>query len=741
MKLQFLKCGSAIAILFAFAPAWPAQVAIERVVDPTGSASPASGAAGSARPSVQAAGPDAVTINFVNADIEGVVKAVSDITGRNFVLDPRVKGTINIFSARPLSRAGVYEVFLSALRMQGFAAIEQRGTTQIVPEADARLYPSPTYGPKNRPANAGDRLQTQVFVLKYQSATQVMPLLRPLIAPNNSITAERTSNALVITDYANNLARIEKIIDALDQPGRSEEAVIPLQYASALDIAQTVNRLFAESAQAEGAAGADATQRLVVVADARSNSLVARSENPSRLAKLRSIVALLDTPTSAGGNMHVIYLRNADALRVAETLRAIYAGDAPSTAVRSGLRMATTLGAGALGGAALGVPPSGAGAASGTLGALPMTLPSAATSPLGAPVQTSSLPGIIQADSATNSLIITAPDAIYNNLRAVVEKLDVRRAQVYVEALIAEVTADRAAEFGIQWQSFSGAGAGATATRGFGGTNFGAPGQNILGIAQSPLSAGRGLNIGVIRGRVSIPGVGEILDLGLLVRALETDTNANILSTPTLLTLDNEEARIVIGQNVPFITGQYALSGAATTPTPFQTIERRDVGLTLRIKPQVTQGGTVRLEIYQEVSSIGDLTNPAGVITNKRAVESMVLVDDGQIVVIGGLMQDSVRNGTEKVPVLGDIPWLGGLFHYRTRSRSKTNLMVFLRPTLLRDASSADALTNDRYEYILGQQRLSTSVPSAPLPNLPPPMLPPVPPRSQDNAKPPAAPQ
>jgi general secretion pathway protein D len=343
---------------------------------------------------------------------------------------------------------------------------------------------------------------------------------------------------------------------------------------------------------------------------------------------------------------------------------------------------------------------------------------SAAASPAAAPA-----PGMIQADAATNSIIISAPDAIYNNLRAVVDKLDVRRAQVYVEALIAEITADRAAEFGIQWQSLSGLEK--SGTQAFGGTNFGGPGQNVLGIAANPATAARGLNIGVIQGTVTIPGVGEILNLGLLVRALETDSNANILSTPTLLTLDNEEARIIIGQNVPFITGQYALSGGATTPTPFQTVERRDVGLTLRVKPQISEGGTVRLQLYQEVSSVEDTFNPAGVITNKRAVESTVLVDDGQIVVIGGLIQDSVRDGVEKVPLLGDIPLLGALFRYKTRSRTKTNLMVFLRPTVLRDAERARSLTDERYDYVLGEQRKAQPPSSPPLPDMEAPMLPP----------------
>jgi general secretion pathway protein D len=328
---------------------------------------------------------------------------------------------------------------------------------------------------------------------------------------------------------------------------------------------------------------------------------------------------------------------------------------------------------------------------------------------------------MIQADPATNSILINAPDAIYNNLRAALDKLDVRRAQVYVEALIAEITADKTAEFGIQWQTLSGAAKNSTNV--FGGTNFGGPGQNVLGISASPATAGRGLNIGVINGLVTIPGVGQVLNLNLLVRALESDTNANILSTPTLLTLDNEEARIVIGQNVPFITGQYALSGAATTPTPFQTVERRDVGLTLRVKPQISEGGSVRLQIYQEVSSVQDTSNPAGVITNKRAVESMVLVDDGQIVVIGGLIQDSVKDGVEKVPLLGDLPLLGALFTYNTRSRTKTNLMVFLRPTVLRDAQRADSLTDSRYDYILREQMNAAPAHKAPLPDMAPPTV------------------
>ena len=674
---------------------------------------PKKGAKGAGEPG--RSNPDVVTLNFVNAEIEGVVKVVGEITGRNFILDPRVKGTINIVSVKPIPRAFVYDVFLSALRLQGFAAVEDRGLVKIVPEAEAKLHSTPTVGPNDQSRTGGERIETRVFTLKYESALQMLPVLRPLIAANNTIAAYQNTNTLVITDYASNLQRLEKIIDSIDQPSGNDPVLIPLQYASAVDVAVAVNRLFAESPQAQGAAVAEPTQRFVVVADARSNSLLARSGDPSRLARLRKFVAMLDSPTHASGNIHVVYLKNAEAVKIAETLRAIYQGDAGATATRSA---PTSLSASA---------------------PAPMQSPGAATS-LGAnQIQASASAsaaapsGIIQADAATNSIIITAPDAIYNSLRAALDKLDVRRAQVYVEALIAELTADKAAEFGVQWQSLSGLGG--TSTQGFGGTNFGTAGQNIIGISRNPASAAAGLNVGVVKGNINIPGLGTILNIGALVRALETDANANILSTPTLLTLDNEEAAIIIGQNVPFITGQYAQTGASTTATPFQTVERRDVGLTLRIKPQISEGGTVRLQIYQEVSSVQDKTNPAGVITNKRAVESTVLVDDGQIVVIGGLIQDTVNDGVQKVPVLGDIPLLGGLFRYKTRSHSKTNLMIFLRPTLVRNSGRADTFTGERYDYIVGEQEKARPGHDPILPDMESPILPPRP----KSAVPPAA--
>ena len=690
MKSSWLRTGFVwLAVLACGAEAWAADPASAERPGAGTAARPGAGTAErpSAGPAERPTGPDMVTLNFVNADIEGVVKAVSEITGKNFVLDPRVKGTINIVSARPMSRALVYEVFLSALRLQGFTAVEERGRVAIVPEIDAKLHQSLAPGPQEKSRAAGDTVQTRVFKLQYESATQLVPVLRPLIAANNTIAAYPNNNTLVITDYASNLARIEKIIESIDQPSGSEPIMIPLQYASALDVAQTINRLFAESAQNQ--ASPDLNLRFAVTVDARSNSILARSGDPSRLSRVRQLVAMLDTPTSATGNIHVVYLKNAEAVKLAEILRAIYTGESASGQART----TTPLGA-----APLGQTP--------------------------APAQTSaSAPGIIQADAATNSIIITAPDAIYNNLRAALEKLDVRRAQVYVEALIAEVSADKVAEFGVQWQDLTGVGK--STGQVFGGTNFGTAGQNIIGISQNPATAGQGLNIGVVKGTVTIPGLGaQVLNIGLLVRALQTDTKANILSTPTLLTLDNEEAKIVIGQNVPFVTGSYAVSAAATTPTPFQTVERKDVGLTLRIKPQISEGGSVRLQIYQEVSSVQDSSNAAGIITNKRSVESTVLVDDGQIVVIGGLIQDTVNDSVEKIPGLGDLPLIGSLFRYNTRTRNKTNLMVFLRPTLLRSAQGVSSLTNDRYDYILGEQ-LKARTPGTDISDFGSPSLPP----------------
>ena len=606
-----------------------------------------------------------VTLNFVNADIESVVKAVGVITGKNFVIDPRVKGTVNIVSSKPVPRSLTYQILLSALRLQGFAAVEGQGVVKIMPEADAKQNFSVTTGKSL--AVSGDRIVTQVYPLQYESAAQLVPVLRPLIGPNNTIAAYPNTNTLVITDYADNVKRINKIIDSIDQPSGGELVVIKLQYASALDLAQQLNRLLAEGLGAApavpGAPSGEPGQRFMVSPDARTNSLLIRSDNPARISRVRSLVTQMDTPSSASGNMHVVYLRNAEAIKLAETLRAILSGEA---------RSAQT--------AVPGQPPVAGGA----------------QAPAGA--------GIVQADSSTNSLIITAPENVYNSLRAVIDKLDARRAQIFVEALIAEVTIDKAAEFGIQWQTPLGSD---NANRALvGGVNFGSGGSNIVNLATGNTLPATGFNLGLLR-RITVGGK-EIAGLTALARALESDVNANILSTPNLLTMDNEEAKIVIGKNVPFITGSYAqaaaVTGGSVSVNPFQTIERKDVGLTLKVKPQVAEGGTVKLQILQEVSSIQDTTNQAGIITNKRSIESTVLVDDGEIIVLGGLIQDDVQDGVDKVPGLGDIPILGSLFKYEKRKHVKTNLMVFLRPVVLRNSAASESLTGDRYDYIRNVQ-------------------------------------
>src|SRR5438477_6953910 len=661
---------------------------------------------------------DMVTLNFVNADIDAVVKAVSEMTGRNFVLDPRVKGVVNIVSARPVPRTLVYPTLLSALRLQGFTAVEGDGITKIVPEADAKQQGSIVVRPGT--GLGGDRLVTTVYVLKYESAAQLVNVLRPLITPNNAIAAVPTGNALVITDYAENLRRIDKIISSLDVPAVGEPVLVQVKYASALDIVQLMNRLLADSAAVAPGAAPDAQQRVTLVADTRSNSILIRGDNSSRVARARSLIEQLDSPGRPGGNIFIIYLRNAEAVRVAQTLRALFSGGSDTTTVSAPLTTLPSLSAGNALGATAGVgtaPPVAA-------------VSTTTTTNASAPGFTAS-GATIQADAANNALIVMAPEPIYNNIRSIVEKLDVRRAQIYVEALVVEVSADKAAEFGIQWNFLDPNRFNNNQTQVGGGTNFGTrgTGTNLLDAQVNLGSLGQGLNLGIIKGTITIPGIGTITNLALLARALESDANTNILSTPNLLTLDNEEAKIVVAQNVPFITGQYAQTGSSTTVTPFQTIERKDVGLILRVKPQITEGGSVRMVIYEEVSRVQDTTNVAGIITNKRSLESTVIVDDGQIVVLGGLIQDSFTDGSNKIPVVGDVPVVGALFRYDNRRRVKTNLMVFLKPTVVRSGAATTSLTADRYDYLIGeQQKLKpaerTFWPDPNVPELPPLPLP-----------------
>ncbi len=620
---------------------------------------------------------DKVTLNFVNADIASVVKAIGSHTGKNFILDPRVTGNMNIISQAPVSKELAYQILLSALRVHGFAAIEERGAVKIIPEADAKT--SGTVIDRGTQIS-GDRIVTQVFALQNESAAQLATVLRPLVAPNNFIGAYPGNNTLVITDYATNIQRIAKIIQSIDVPVSADVQVLKLQYASAVDVANLLGRLMPEATPNPTQPGSMA--KLTIGVEPRTNALILRADTPALISRIKALVAGLDTPTAANGNIHVVYLRNAEATKLAETLRGLMSGSG-SGGTSGGISTASTT---------VNASNPSTGAASGTI---------AGSNASGTSGMVNSS---IQAYAATNSLVIVAPDHVYNSLRSVIEKLDARRAQVYVEALIVEVSSSVVSEFGIQWQDLTGVNS--TGTRVIGGTNFGTSGTNIISAAGNISSVGAGLNLGVIRGKVTLPGVGEVLNLGALARALEADQRNNVLSTPNILTLDNEEGKIVVGQNVPFVTGSFTqTTGNATSP--FQTIERKDIGLTLRVTPQVAEGGTVKLKVYQEISSVVATTSSvksADLITNKRSIENTVLVDDGQTVVIGGLISDDTKNNDSKVPLLGDIPFIGNFFKYQTRNRDKTNLMVFLRPYILRDGKSAATLTGERYDYIRNEQ-------------------------------------
>jgi general secretion pathway protein D len=626
-----------------------------------------------------------VTLNFVNAEIEAVSRTMAAISGRNIVVDPRVKGTITLSTERPVSPTAAFNQFVATLRLSGFTVVESGGLLKVVPEADAKLQGGAVS--VGTPA-AGTQIVTQIFRLNYESANNLVPILRPLISPNNTINVNPGNNSLVITDYADNLQRLARIIAALDISNATDVEVIPLQHALAADLAPIVQRL-AESGGGGGAApgpagqagASDTSFRTTVIPENRSNSLIVRAANPARLNLVRSLVQRLDQPgsQSATGNIYVVYLKNADATKLAVTLRAALA--------------ATTT--------------TGAAAAGGGVSAAATTPTAAGASPATTPTQPSAQPstgGQIQADPATNALIITAAEPQYRQLRAVIERLDARRAQVYVESLIAEVNADKAAEFGIQWQTPIGN----RGDKNIGvlGTNFSIGGTNIIDLATKAATGAvlpaTGVNLGLVR------NFNGTYILSMLARFLESNGDGNILSTPNLLTLDNEEAKIVIGQNVPFVTGQYtnANTSASGSVNPFQTIERKDVGLTLRVKPQISESGTVKMQIFQEVSSVqaSSINSATGLITNKRSIESSILVEDGAIVVLGGLLQDEYSGNQEKVPVLGDVPIFGNLFRSETRSRKKTNLMVFLRPVVIRDAGDSDALSLDRYDLMRGKQ-------------------------------------
>jgi general secretion pathway protein D len=679
----------------------------------------------------QAAGSEAgggAALSFVNADIESVIKAIGHYTGMTFIVDPRVKGTISVVSERAVSKAQAFQLLTSALRLQGYAVVTGDGYAKVVPEAEAKLQSSPTQigvaGAKAR----GDQIATQVYHLSYESAANLTAVLRPLISPNNSIMADPGNNSLVVTDYADNLRRLSKIIAALDAPVAGDLDVVPIHNGIASDIAAIATRLM------EPAPGGD-SGRVTVLADARTNSVIVRAPSPARASIARSLIAKLDQPTAQAGNIHVVYLRNADATRVAATLRAVVSQDVSALPTQQQGTSGGTIQAGTQGATGSQQGQQGQqGQLGGTLGGAANTLGQQGQTTGGGGGQGS---GFIQADPSTNSLIITAPDAVYRNLRGVIDQLDVRRAQVYIEALVVEVTSNKASEFGVQWVGASGDN---TSDYRIGGLqSFSSAGNNIINLAAAkasgigalaPLAPG-GLTIGLFH------QVNGQLGLGAVARALETDGNANILSTPNMITLDNELATIKVGQNVPIITGSFTTSASGASNNPFQTIERKDVGLVLKVRPQISEGGIIKLAIYHENSSVDQSTrlSTSGVTTNIRAIESNVLADDGQIIVLGGLIEDTEGDSVEKIHGLGDIPVLGNLFKYKTRTRNKTNLMVFLRPVVVRSKEATSEVSMDRYEYIRAAG--NAQVPengSILLRNLGAPVLPPL----NNNGQPPA---
>ncbi len=665
-----------------------------------------------------------VTLDFVNAEIDAVARTMATLTGRNVVVDPRVKGTLSLTSTTPVTPAQALDLFAAQLRTQGFALVESSGIVLVLPESEAKLQSGAVSAGR---VQGGGQIQTQIFRLTHENANNLVPILRPLISPNNTINVNPGTNALVITDYGANLQRLGRIIAALDVSNATGVEIVRLRHAVASDLAPLVVRLLETggsalpgpaAAPAQGGAaptsvGGGSGYHTTILPEPRSNALILRAANPARLALARTLIEQLDQPPSRlaegeGGNIHVVYLKNAEAAKLAVTLRAALAAlpGQSTSAVGAASSGSTVAAQAAPRPVALNAGGSTSGLASGpTIDAAGGNQPSTG--------------GQIQADPATNALIISAPEPVYRELRAVIDQLDQRRAQVYVESLIAEVRADKAAEFGIQWQGILGR-KGDT-NIGILGTNYGAGSTNIIDFSAQFLGAGNsgwtpttppsaGLNLGLVH------RFGASYALAALANFLQSTGTGNVLSAPTLLTLDNEEASIMVGRNVPFVTGSFTNTGASGgTVNPFQTYERKDVGLTLRVRPQISENGTVKMVIYQETSNVEptSINSPQGLITNKRAIESSVLVDDGAIVVLGGLMEDQFTENEDKVPGLGDIPVVGNLFKSRSRGITKSNLMVFLRPVVVRDADAVEQFSLDRYDLMRGQQQGNQPRPSS----------------------------
>ncbi|CAK0738968.1 general secretion pathway protein D [Gammaproteobacteria bacterium] len=660
-----------------------------------------------------------VTLNLADADLSAVIATVAEITGKNFIVDPRVKGKVTIVSSRPLDKNAIYQVFLSVLEVHGFAAVPSGEITKIVPDANAKQS-AITLSTSEHPGN-GDETVTRVIDVKNVQAAQLVPILRPLVAQQGHLAAYPQNNMIILSDRAANVQRMMEILRRIDVPSRNEIEIIPLHHASATEVVRVVTSLAQQEKTKEGAGAGGGGMTLV--ADERTNTVLLGGDKEDRL-RLRAIISHLDTPLeNTGGNTVVIYLHYAQAKDLVGVLTGVSKGTDSSSLRRSG-----------------------SGGSSSGQGAPPP--PSSPSSSGGGAFKDVS----IEADEATNALVITAPPDQMRTILSVIHQLDIRRAQVLVEAIIAEVSATRANELGVQW-AVDGIGSSGKGGIGNGGgpvgiVNFPRSGSGGTGLADVLSGAAAG-------GDAAAAALGGALGSGLnliggnfrgnfrfaaLIRALSSDGSTNILSTPNLLTLDNQEAEIVVGTNVPFLTGSYSNSmtgsslggygssasgststlgsvanslGLGTSGTsgyvsnPFQTIQRQDVGLTLKVKPQINEGSSVKLEIQQEVSAL--TTPPQGistsdVVTSKRSIKTTVLVDDGQMVVLGGLIDDQVQENQNKVPLLGDIPLIGGLFRSSSNNINKRNLMIFLHPVILRDAAVTALVSGSKYNYMRDRQ-------------------------------------
>jgi general secretion pathway protein D len=583
--------------------------------------------------------------NYREADIRTIVEAVSEVTGKNFVIDPRVKAQVTMLSSSPMSPDAFYETFLSILQVHGFVAVPAGNVIKILPDANARQVPGSPISAR------GDQIVTHTVMLRNVGAAQLVPILRPLIPQYGHLAAHPASNMLIISDRAANVSRLRRIISRIDQAGDEEIEVIPMEHATATQVVAMLAQL-SQAAQAAG--GAPPIQ---FIADERTNSILISGAKNARL-RFRALISHLDTPTEEGGDTKVRYLNYSDAADLATKLQAQFSG-------------------------ASGAPGAGGAAA-----------------PIG--------PISIWADEDTNALIINAPPEVTRDMMAVVDKLDIRRAQVLVEAIIVEVTADKSADLGITWFV-----EGINQDNPIGITNF----SNTTGVGQlgGALAGGGGDDstgglLGAISG-AALPdgitlGVGRIQDTGTnfaaILNAFRGDAETNIISTPTIVTMDNQEAEIRVGQEVPFLTGSFSNTGGNNNGSvnPFQTIQREEVGTSLKITPQINEGTGVLLKIEQETSSISQSAGAVDLITNNRTISTSVFVDDSEILVLGGLIDDTVREQEQRVPILGSIPILGALFRSRSTEKLKTNLMVFIRPTILRDGIAARFETNSKYNYV-----------------------------------------